>query len=243
MLANIRIATRIAGGYALILLLLGGLAAFSYVASSRLGELADRFVEEFKTVVMASRTAIDAQRTMLGMERFLSSPTPEASADVQGLIAELQASAAGLYGRNLASVSDLRAAVDAFSSQAATVIEAATRRSALLDRVEAQGIAHRRDIGRLAQMLEDRGVHDLAFVGLTASDAFLTTRVRVDRFFAGQDVAEYDSAAAPLERTRSALQSLAAAPLTAEERAQLAAARDGVAAYSETIGEDRKSVV
>jgi len=240
MLANVRIATRIAGGYVLILLLLGGLAAFAYSASSKLGDLADRFEAEFETVLTASEVAVDIPETLLAMERFLTSPTPEASAELQADLADLQALAAELSGRGLASVAQLRSTVDAYASQAATVMEAAKLRKGLLERVEAQGIAHRRDIGRLAQMLEDRGANDLAFFGLSASDAFLTTRVRVDRFFAGQDIAEFESAAAPLERTRSALQTLAAAPLTAEERTQLATARDGVAAYTETISRTRE---
>ena len=239
MFANVRVATRIAGGYVLILLLLAVLAGFAYAASSRLGSLAERLERQFEAALLAATAALQTNEAMLDMERFLSDPGSGAEGRVMGELAEARQAIGALAAYDLAATTGLRAATEAYAAEVGRIMETAARRETQLQAVESLGITHRRDIGRLAQMLEDRGVHDLAYVAVVASDAFLTTRVRVDRFLAGGELAEYESAAGPLERTQTSLQSLAAAPLTAEERAQLAAARTGVAAYAEVVAEAR----
>lgn len=235
MLSNIRIATRISGGFFLILALLSALAIFAYSSTHRLGNYLDRFGNGSTRAVDAASVRYTAAYMRLAANSYLAAPTAENRQDFVERLRDAQIAAEALLGTGLATAQQLDTAVDNFAARAQLYLEASAPRTAALQRVEELGIEHRRNIGRLNDMLEARGAADLAYTALRASEAFLVTRVRVDRFLAGGDMSEFSSASGPLEQTQTLLQNLTAGSLMGEERAVLATAREGVAEFGRTI--------
>lgn len=241
MLSNIRIATRISGGFFLILALLTVLAIFAYNSTHRLGEYLDRFDTGSSRAVEATGVRYTAAYTRLAANTYLANPTDENRQEFQQWLDTVSAATEALRGVGLASAEQLDSASDTYVSRARQFIEASAPRTEAVQRVEALGIEHRRNIGRLNDMLEERGAGDLAYTALRASEAFLVTRVRVDRFLAGGEVSEFTSALGPLEQTQSLLQNLAPGSLLAEERALMATARDGVRDFGRAIEAAREA--
>jgi len=235
MLSNIRIATRISGGFFLILALLTALAVFAYSSTHRLGDYLDRFDIGSTRAVNATSVRYTAAYTRLAANTYLADPTEENRRGFQEWLRTAETASETLLGSGLTSAQQFDAVMDSYVARARQFLDASTPRTAAVQRVEELGIEHRRNIGRLNDMLESRGASDLAYTALRASESFLVARVRVDRFLAGGEISEFTSASGPLERTQSLLQSLPTGSLVAEERALLASARDGIAEFGHAI--------
>lgn len=235
MLSNFRITTRISGGFFLILALLCALAAFAYSSTHRLGSYLEQFGNGSARAIDAVSLRYTASHMQLAVNSYLGAPTAENQQAFMDRLQTAQAASEAFLASGLASAAQFDNTVDDYALRAQQFLEASTPRVAVLQRVEALGIEQRRNIGRLNDMLESRGETSTAYTALRASEAFLVTRVRVDRYLAGGEMSEFDSASGPLERTQSLLQTLAASALVGEERALLASAREGVAEFSRVM--------
>ncbi|MGY6411650.1 MAG: HAMP domain-containing protein, partial [Alkalilacustris sp.] len=233
MLDNIRISTRIAVGFGVIVALLLGLAGLTWTTATGLGGLFSAYRHEVATVHSAAELRNAMRTTQFALADFRSDP----SADRAG---QLEASIEALNGRvgvvrDLADsdaerrmVADIAASVDAFGALARTYKDLTENVGEGTDALTRLGIEHRRGIGELRAALEAREAIDLAYDALRASDAFLVTRVRIDRFFAGWPAEEFDTANAPFEQTAAALDRVARGILSADERRMLTEARAGI---------------
>jgi len=235
MLSNIRIATRISGGFFLILALLTALAVFAYSSTHTLGAYLDRFSTGSTRAVDATSVRYTAAYMRLAANNYLVTPTEENRQGFQQWMETAQTESQALLASGLATARQFDGAIDTYVARARQFLDASAPRTAAVERVEQLGIEHRRNIGRLNDMLETRGASDLAYTALRASESFLVTRVRMDRFLAGGEISEFASASGPLEQTQSLLQSLAPGALLGEERGLLSAARDGVAEFGRAI--------
>lgn len=239
MLSNIRIATRISGGFFLILALLTALAFFAYSSTHTLGAYLDRFSAGSARAVDATSVRYTAAYMRLAANTYLANPTEENRQEFQQWLRTAETESEGLLASGLAAAQQFDGAVDTYVARARQFLDASAPRTAAAARVEQLGIEHRRNIGRLNDMLEARGASDLAYTALRASEAFLVTRVRVDRFLAGGEISEFASASGPLEQTQALLQSLAPGSMLGEERGLLSAARDGIAEFGRAINAAR----
>ena len=228
MLSNIRISTRISGGFFLILVLLTALAIFAYSSTDRLGTYLQRFNVSSEIASTAAGARYATLRAALAAEAQLVTPGVDNRQTYLEWIATARALAEDFRSSGFASADQFAAVLGDYAEKTGRAVTAAEQRLGTMELVENLGIEHRRNIGQLNEMLETRAATDLAYTALRASEAFLVARVRVDRYLAGAAMAEFESASGPLASAQSLLQSLSAGALMGEERALLATAREGV---------------
>ncbi|MFN3953282.1 MAG: methyl-accepting chemotaxis protein [Pararhodobacter sp.] len=235
MFNNIRIATRIGGGFFIILALLTGLAFFAYSSTDRLGDLLADFKNESALAVETANVRTNVMRARMAANAYLAQPSEQSMNAMFQALEMVEDASDGLVSAGLVSAVALDASAETYASLARRFLEANEPRLQALARVESLGIEHRRNIGRLNEMLEERTASNLAYTALRASEAFLVTRVRVDRFLAGGQISEFESAAGPLQNTENLLSNLASASLMTEERALLVTAREGITTFRQAI--------
>jgi len=228
MLSNIRISTRISGGFFLILVLLTALAIFAYSSTDRLGTYLQRFNVSSEVAFSAAGARYSTVRALLAAHEQFETPNAENRQAYMEWITTARARAEDFLSSGFASADQFATILGDYSEKAGHAVMASEQRLETMGLVESLGIEHRRNIGQLNEMLETRAATDLAYTALRASEAFLVARVRVDRYLAGAEIEEFESASRPLATAQSLLQSLSAGALMAEERALLATAREGV---------------
>lgn len=190
MLDTFRISTRIAGGFGIAIALLLALAVLTYTAANRLGGI----FTDYRQQVLSSDVGADLRNAtrlaQLAVAEFRADPSQATSAAISDAFAELPPLAEALL--QISDDTEERAAAEAVIASLGTLTQhVESYRAAALDGQAEQadvtdlGIRHRRGIGRLRAALEERGATEPAFDALRASDSFLVTRVRIDRFFAG----------------------------------------------------------
>ncbi|MBK5926679.1 HAMP domain-containing protein, partial [Rhodobaculum claviforme] len=239
MLDRIRISSRINGGFGVVVALLLGLAALTWTASSGLGGLFSTYQNEVRLVERANDLRNAMRLTQFAVADFRADPGEPSAAQLDQALGGLGARAAALRDlanrdTEVAAVAEIEQAVARFTALANGYREVTETTVARTSELTQLGIEHRRGIGALRSALEERGAMDLAYDALRASDAFLVTRVRIDRFFAGWPAEEFDTATAPFEQTAAALDRVSRGGLMPEERAILSGARSGIASFLET---------
>ncbi len=239
MLSNIRIATRISGGFFLILALLASLAIFAYSSTDRLGDYLQRFNASSEVAFSAAGARYSTVRAIMAAEGQLASPSDSNRQTYMEWIAAASALADEFRSSGFASADQFAAILTDYAEKTGRAVSSSEQRLAAFQRVNELGIEHRRNIGRLNDMLETRAATDLAYTALRASEAYLVARVRVDRYLAGADIAEFESASDPLATAHTLLQSLSSSALMSEERALLSVARDGIAEWQRTTSAAR----
>lgn len=222
MLNALSIKARLFWGFGLVILMLAVVAVFSVVAVSGIGATFNGYREEGRIAAQLDSVYRGMSRVRISEFAFRASADPALSETVGTGTRDML----GTASQALASVTEpsrqdeMRAvtrSIEAYASAFADFSRTTTEREALVESVTSLGIEHRRNIGRLHAMLDARGEETFAYRALRASEMFLVTRVRIDRFLDGWPASEFDTAAQPMAETLSVLEALAAAPLAVEE--------------------------
>ncbi len=241
MLSDIRYATRIRAGFLLLAGVALSIAGLGYATVAEIADTSRHATSQLSEFGRSSLLAAASLRLARDVEWLQRDPSPETRMQVDAGVREVRArlgratetevgsGIVRLVERYLGAVAELVGAVEAWRD--------------LKNSIREVGIATRRDIGRLAEMLNERGEPALAFLGLRASEQFLLARVRMERFIEEGNLAEYESATAPLEATIAALGALGDGPLEDRERALLAVARDGVESFGLIMASSRQVMV
>ncbi len=243
MLANVRIGARLGFGS---LVVVAVIVALGIVVRQNVLVLADstgRTEKIFDIYANVTEALIRIEAFDADVERYFDKPNNDEKTRLEESLASIDRAVHAVIAADMKVIQSADAVVhrmiDKFRDFADQTIAAAQLKQRLRD----LGIEHRRGIGRLVAMLEDRGATADAYWALRASDSFLTARLRVDRFVQGEPVAELESALPALEATRAALRRLAAAGLSGEEVDLLERSRNGVEVYVETLGQVRETIL
>jgi methyl-accepting chemotaxis protein len=222
-LNSLSVKARLFAGFGLVLAMMGGLAVFSVMAASGIGAVFDGFRSEARVAAELNTIYKDMARTRLSDLAYRSTADAAFADDVTGHVEEMRddiarISAIALEPARQGEVRAVSDALEAYASDFAAFTEATVARETLVAEAGQLGIEHRRNIGKLHSLLDERGEESLAYRALRASELFLVTRVRIDRFFSGMPASEFDTAAKPLADTIATLEGLPMAQLTVEER-------------------------
>ena len=232
MLDKLKISTRIAAGFGIVLALLLTVSVLGYTAVNGLGRLVNDYRQEVETTVAGADLRDAMRHAQFAIADFSTDPTEERGTALEAAVSELSRMRSEIFSRTGGDANQqIAIAVERFAEVAAAYRAAVAEAAARADRLTELGIAHRRGIGRLNAALEGREATELAYDALRASEMFLVTRVRIDRFLAGWPAEEFDTAEAPLQSTLAALDRIASGPLTAEERALARDERAGILAF------------
>lgn len=231
MLNNVRITTRITAGFALILIMLTGFAAFTWSRLADLSTIDDARSHAEEAAVLSSDVATGVARAELEIVDFLEQPTAERGGAVLAAMEEVKSMAAQAAAKGDRFGDQIVALKVRHIDETTRLIADYTNLTTQLAQLRQQGIDQRRAIEQIQRQLEAQGNSEAAYVALSASNDFLVTRVRVERFFAGGAEADFAEAEAPLTATRQSLEALSRLPLTAELRGPLSAIQQGVADY------------
>lgn len=231
MLKNIRISTRIAGGFGVILLML---ALFAGLTWSQLNSLRDVSAEadnaEARAIIAADMDHGVGKAT-IAVGAYLEAPTEESGDAVIAAIQHVRALAVDLDALGSKNGAPMIALKDRHLAEAQVFIDLYQARDGLIARMQKTAIEHRRNIEQLQGLFEGRGARDDAYAAMAASNSLLVTRARVDRFLSGADVADFDEAQAPYEETQSQLQDIARRPIPDDARTLVTTALAGVTDY------------
>ena len=231
MLNNVRITTRITAGFALILVMLIGFAAFTWSRLDHLSQIDRAQSHAEDAAALSSDLATGVARAELEIVEFLERPSREAGAAVIAAMEEVkamggQAAANGdRYGDQIVALKVRHI------EETARLAEDYTALTQRLTQMRQSGVIQRRAIEQLQQQLEAQGNDAAAYLALSASNDFLVARVRIDRFFAGGTEADFDEAEEPWLATVRSLGELARLPISAQLRAPLTEIQQGVDAF------------
>ena len=239
MLKNVKISTQIAAGFAVIIVMLVLLGAFSWKQLSRLDGVQQQGANAGQQAISASDIAIGAHRAANAVIRFMDVPMPETGDEVISTMTSVHSLAEELGRNGNAQAGALMRLKDRHLQETRALIDRKLEHHRVRADLSALGVEHRRGIGGLKESLDQRGARDEAFLALTASDSLLVARVRIDRFLDGGSEAEFDSATAPYEAVLDSLTRLGDMSLTPAERDMLATVAAGVARFWQTAGELR----
>lgn len=231
MLRNTKIAVQVAAGFGLVLFLLLVFAGFTWMQLNRLRKVDDaaRQVEERTLIAADIRYGVSEAARLLA--RFRTSGSEEDARSVEQVMAEVGANAARSLELGTDQAADLVALQERHQQEAAAFVDAYMARAARTGRLQDLAVEHRRGIGTLEETLAASGAQSEAHAALGASEAFLVTRARVDRFLGGADVAEFDGAAEPAEQTVKALEAIGRRPVAEDARGLLRSTLAGIEAY------------
>ncbi len=231
MLKNIRITTRIAGGFGLILMMLILSAAVTWYQLDRLKEVSAAKKNAEARAMIGADLNHGVSEANIALSRYLKAPSEEA---------------AGAIVTALQHVHDLANELDALGStngvpmitlknrhiaEAQALIDLYRSRTEQVARMQQAGIEHRRTIEELQRLFESRGARDEAYAAMAASNDFLVTRVRVDRFLSGADVADFDEAQEPFAAAQAGLQDISRSTIPSDAGALVASATAGLDDY------------
>ena len=236
MLKNIKFGTQIAVSFGVVVVLFVALAIFSW---SRLNELEAVF-DRFETAAQYTLNAADLEaaitRAGLSLEHFEGGEHGVTGETVLAAMRDVQSRAEALQARGISSASTLVSLKQRHISETAGYAPLQDSLGFQLVQMQRMGIEFRRTIGALLASLENREATELAYDALRASENFLITRVRIDRFVASGDRSEFDSARGPFDLTVASLGRIRPALLTPEERAILATAQQGIGEFWAVAG-------
>ncbi len=231
MLNNIKFGTQIAIGFAVVVVLFVALAVFSWNRLNYMESLFGEFTESAQISVNAADLAAAIGEAGLSIEHFLDDKQDATGDAILGAMENVLERARTLEESGIVTAGRMVAVKTRHIQETRDFIPDHERVQELMRLIESTGIENRRTIGSLHQSLEARGQNELAYLALHASESFLITRVRIDRFLASGNSDEFQSARAPYDATRSLLQRIASNVLTDEERDLLTSAQRGIAEF------------
>lgn len=231
MLKNIKFGTQIAFGFAVVVVLFAALAFFSWNRLKYMESLFGQFEDAAQISVNSADLGAAVGQAGMSIEKFLDGDKGATGETIMVAMQNVLEQAQTLEDEGIKTAGRMVAVKLRHIEETRIFIPLHDRVSELMRLVERTGIENRRSIGSLHQSLEARGENELAYLALRASESFLITRVRIDRFFASGNTDEFKSARAPYDTTLSMLERIAAKVLTGEERALLASAQRGIAEF------------
>jgi len=239
MLKNIKTATQISSSFAIIIVLIVALGMFSW---QRLTSM-NGAVSGIETAMDVTISAVDLGREVteagLALQEYRRTSDPADAERVMNEMRQVRDAAQMLADSGFRSGLDMVILKDRHIEELATFIASFDQRDALRSTLQSLGIEHRRNLGRLVTMLEERDAEAAAYLALRASESFLVTRVRVDRFMDGMPLSELETATAPYEATLGYLSRLPGTGLTADERTLLNVAQRGLSEFWAATNEIR----
>lgn len=231
MLKNTRITTRIAGGFALILLMLSLFAGLTWYQLNSLRAVSATAQNAEMRAMLAADMNHGVGRATIAVGAYLDAPDDEAAQAVIGAMQHVRSLAVeldALGSQNGTAMINLK---DRHLAEAQVLIDLYRVRTDQVLRMQQTGIEHRRNIEQLQRLFEGRGARDDAYAAMGASNDFLVTRVRVDRFLSGADVSDFDEAKVPYDSTLSLMQEINRRPIPDDARSLVTAALAGIATY------------
>ncbi len=239
MLSNMRVGTQLVGSFAVILSLIVGLGLFNWDRLTRMASAVIGIENAVDITVSAAGLAREVNEAGFALIDYTISADPMDAERVQNEMAEVRALAAEMQAQGIRATEMMVELKDRHIAELTAFIATYDQRRVLAEGIRSLGIEHRRNIGRLVNMFEERGADAAAYSALRASDSFLVTRVRVDRFVEGMPLSELDTATQPYEATVGYLADLSGAGLTAQERALLNTTQSGLAEFWSVVSEMR----
>jgi methyl-accepting chemotaxis protein len=227
---NIRVTTQIATGFAVAMAMIGALGLFAANRLDGLDATLHALEEADRAVVGAEELAAGVARAGQQIERYMIGHEGAEGAQMLSAMEWVQSKAERLVESGLSAAAVVVTLKQRHLVEIATLIEEREHRNRLVAELLRLGIEHRRNIGQIVASIEARGGEGL-LAAARASENFLLTRVRVDRFAQFGDPADFDSAQGPYEAARNALTQLGTLALTAEERALRERSLEGIATY------------
>lgn len=239
MLNNIKFGTQITIGFGVVVLLFIALATFSWTKLDDLAGILEDFEDSAQISTDTARLGGSIASAFATVEYYLDEKNGIVGDDVIAAMQSVRDQAESLYARGIASAEGLVELKARHLVETQRMIELHSLRNELTSEIQNLGVQHRRGIGALLAALETREATDIAYHALRASENFLLTRVRLDRFFASGDISEFGSAQDPYEKTLASLARIPTGLLTTEERSMLTAAQRGVAEFWALAGSAR----
>ena len=231
MLNNIKFGTQIAIGFSVVVLLFVALAVFSWSRLNQMGSLITDLGEAAQISVSSADLEAAISAADLAVEHFADNETQGDASTVMERMNHVRDRTRELAAQDIAPAARLLTLKDRHIAEVEAVAPIMLRRNELRSQLQTGGIETRRTIGSLLASLENRQEAELAYHALRASENFLITRVRLDRFTASGDHAEFESAQNPYQQTLTSLAQLSTPRLTAEERGLLSRAQRGLADF------------
>lgn len=239
MFANLRIGTRLALGNAVLILVILGLTFVTQVFVSQLGRVVEQLGTQGETSASVARVLIESSMLSYDINQYLEQPREDKKRVLMEHVESLHRIVDDALAKGATAMESADRLIHEIQDRFEAFASLALEHNRLENQIRELGIEHRRAMGRLVTLLEERGAKEEAYWALRASDAFLTARIRVDRFLHGEPVAELESAQPALETTRAALRRLASAELSGEEAELLERTRAGVEAWAGSLARAR----
>ena len=237
MLASWSVSLRLFAGFSLVLVVLCGIAGYGVLSISQLGGLFGDYRQEARKTALANLIVEDTLEASLAADAFATYGDAANAEQVRENLAEIRHDAdalralAGEKAAYAGQIVEIATRAEAFIAAFDSLAAADATLRPLAQALTAAGVTHRRSLGGVHDGAEARGAGDVALAALRASNAFLTARVRIDRFLAGGALEEIDAAAAPLAVAQAQTEALRGLSVTAEERAKVEEVAAGLAAF------------
>ncbi len=239
MLKNTKLATQLVGAFALISILIVALGLFSWQRLNGMDRALIGIGESLNKSIEASDLQNRVNAAGLALATFVQTSAPTDGETAIQRMEAVRDRASMLEEAGIGAATDMVALKERHIAELRSFADLYIQRRALKDRLRSLGIEHRRNIGKLVTLLEERGADIPAYRALRASESFLVTRVRVDRFVGGMPPSELDTAQPPYEAALENLAAVSTGALTAEERAILNTAQRGLPEFWSTVTEIR----
>ncbi|WP_246071259.1 methyl-accepting chemotaxis protein [Paracoccus haeundaensis] len=231
MMKNTRIATRIAAGFGLILLMLAVLAGFTWNRMDRLQAIDAQAHDAEVLALAAADINFGVAQAGLALDDFMVSASDADRQRVQDGMTSVMVLAEKAQALGSPHAGALVALKERHVTEAEQLFDSFQPLSALTAQMRELGITHRRNMEQLQTLYQQRGDRDAAYAALQAANEFLVARVRIDRFLEGSAVKDFDDAAAPFQRSRQALSDLQPRVMGDDARTLLATTLSGIAEY------------
>lgn len=239
MLKNTKTATQIASGFSVILVLIVALGLFSWQRLASMTSAVSDIESAMDITISAVNLGKEVTDAGLALQEYRRTAD---QADAERTVVEMQQVrdvALMLADAGFETALDMVSLKDRHLEELSSYVTLYNKREVLKSSLQTLGIEHRRNLGRLVTLLEEREADSAAYLALRSSENFLVTRVRVDRFIDGMPLSELDTATAPYEATLGFLSRLSGSGLSVDERALLGTTQRGLAEFWATVDEIR----
>ena len=231
MMKNTRIATRIAAGFGLILLMLAVLAGFTWNRMARLKAIDAQAHDAEVMALTAADINFGVAQAGLALDDFMVSASDDDRQRVRDDMTRVMTLADEAQALGSPHAAALVALKDRHATEAEELFGDFQSLSAMTAQMRQLGITHRRNMEQLQALYQQRGDRDAAYAALQAANEFLVARVRIDRFLEGAPVSDFDDATAPFQSSRQALTGLQPRVMGDDARALLVGTLAGIDEY------------
>ena len=231
MLKNVRVTTRIAAGFAVILLMLTAFAAFTWYRLAQMDRIETRMRAVESMTLMSADISTGVVRAELALDALIFDPSEEARLAVIEAMTTVRTAAAEAAAAGNPIAARIVELKDRHIAETDGFARSYHDLQARIDTLRDGAVTTRRIIEQIQRELRARGDEASAYLALGASNDFLVSRIRVDRFLDGGAASDFDEAQAPIDSTRQWLGQLNGQALPADIRGLLTEVTAGVDAF------------